>query len=458
MGPASNRLFNTLQRQVFLGVVLLLVAGGVRYYMTSSEPGPTPAHDSQTKTAAKNSSQVMRMSAPEQAESTPAAGGSMVPDAQAATSKQETALGHAAKHADPTFICPMHPDIVSKDPSATCPLCGMDLVLVEDNGEADVVTISPNVINMLGVRTEQVKRRNLYRKIDTVGHVTVDENRVRNVSLRAEGWIERMHVKAEGDRVKRGQLLFELYSPKLVNAQEEFVQSLVNRNQSLMAASEERLRALGISDGQIKRLIDTRKVDQYIKVYAPQNGIVENLYFREGSFVPASKPVVTLSNLSKIWLVANIFERQADWVRENNRAVATLPFYPDKKWEGMVEYIYPSLDKKTRSLQVRMVFDNDDGLLKPNMYADVAIFARPKKKTLSIPREAMIRTGDSERVIIALGDGRFKPVRVHAGIETDSRVEILDGLNEGDEIVVSSQFLIDSESSLRASLMRMGAK
>lgn len=378
--------------------------------------------------------------------------------ASATPAPAESALAHAGKHADPTYICPMHPEIVSKDPSATCPLCGMDLVLVEDNGEADVVTISPNVINLLGVRTDEVKRRNLYRKIDTVGYVSSDETRVRNVNLRTEGWLERMAVKSVGERVKKGQLLFELYSPKLVNAQEEYLHALDVGSDTLLSASRERLKSLGVSGSQIKRLEKKRKANRYVRVYAPQDGIVQTLHVREGSFVATSKPIITLSDISKVWLVANVFERQADWVKVGNRAKASLPFYPDKTWEGMVEYIYPSLDEKTRSLKVRMVFDNADEALKPNMYADVQVYARPKKKTLSIPREALIRTGNNDRVIVDLGEGRFKPVTVQVGIETDSRVEILSGLSEGDDIVVSSQFLIDSESSLRASLMRMGAQ
>lgn len=370
----------------------------------------------------------------------------------------ETAVQHASKHADPTYICPMHPDISSKDPNATCPLCGMDLVLVDNSGEADVVTISPNVINLLGVRTDQVKRRNIYRKIDTVGHVVTDETRERNINLRTQGWLERMAVKSVGDRVKKGQLLFELYSPVLVNAQEEYLHALDVGSDLLLSASRERLKSLGVSSGQIKSLEKSGKVQQRVKVYAPQDGIVKALHVKEGSFVPPSKSIITLSDISKIWLVANVFERQADWVRVGNRAKASLPFYPDKVWEGMVDYIYPSVDEKTRSLKVRMVFDNADEALKPNMYADVKLFAKPKKKTLAIPREALIRTGNNDRVIIDLGEGRFKPVTVKAGIETDSRVEILSGLKEGDTIVVSSQFLIDSESSLRASLMRMGAQ
>lgn len=370
--------------------------------------------------------------------------------------KKETALDHAKKHTDPNYVCPMHPEILSTDPDATCPICGMDLVEVQSGGEAGVVTLSPTVVNSLGVRTSKVKRKTLYRKIDSVGYVSEDENSIRTINLRTDGWIERLAVKTVGDRVKKGQLLLEVYSPKLVNAQEEYVQALGLGNDLLIGASRERLRSLGVSNSQIKKLKNKGNVQQHIKVYAPQDGVISELNIREGMFVKPSKALINLVDLSSVWLMAEVFERQADWVKVGQRADAYLPYMPDKSWEGKVEYVYPSLDPKTRSLKVRLRFDNPDEQLKPNMYANVNIFAKPRRKALTIPREAVIRTGNEQRVIISMGDGRFMPMKVRVGIETDKHVEILSGLGEGDEVVTSSQFLIDSESSMRASLVRLG--
>lgn len=369
--------------------------------------------------------------------------------------KKETALDHAKKHADPDYVCPMHPEIISKDPNATCPICGMDLVKVESQGEAGVVTLSPTVVNSLGVRTSTVKRKTLYRKIDSVGYVSVDENSIRTINLRTDGWIERLAVKTVGERVKKGQLLLEVYSPKLVNAQEEYVQAKALGNDVLINASKERLRSLGVSNDQIRRLKNKNNVRQHIKVYAPQDGIISELNIREGMFVKPSTALINLVDLSSVWLMAEVFERQADWVKVGQRAEARLPYLPDKSWEGKVEYVYPSLDPQTRSLKVRLRFDNPDEQLKPNMYANVNIFAKPRRKVLTVPREALIRTGNEQRVIVAMGDGKFLPMKVRVGIETDKYVEILDGLGEGDNVVTSSQFLIDSESSMRASLARL---
>ncbi|WP_455206136.1 efflux RND transporter periplasmic adaptor subunit [Kaarinaea lacus] len=367
----------------------------------------------------------------------------------------DSALEHAVKHVNPNYVCPMHPDVITNDPNAICPICGMDLVPLEAGGEAGVVKLTPTVINSLGVRTAKARRRTLYRRIDSVGYIDMDETRLRTVSLRTDGWVERLVVKTVGERVTKGQLLLELYSPKLVNAQEEFLQSLKHKNELLISASKERLIALGISPEQIQTLEESGVVEDLVKVYAPQSGIVSELTVREGMYVKPSQNIFNLVDLSSVWLMVDVFERQADWVEIGQRAEATLPFMPGKSWEGQVEYIYPSLDASTRSLKVRLRFDNLNEELKPNMYADVAIFAKPKRKVLAIPREALIRTGNEKRVIVALGEGKFIPMPVSVGMETDSNVEVLTGLAEGDEVVTSSQFLIDSESSLKSALARM---
>jgi len=366
-----------------------------------------------------------------------------------------TALDHAAKHADPNYICPMHPNILSDDPNAICPICGMDLVLLEVGGETGVVTIRPTVINTLGVRTSKAKLRTLYRRIDSVGYIDVDENNIREVSLRTEGWVEHLAFKTEGERVTKGELLFEVYSPKLVNAQEEYLQAINHENELLIKASQERLRALGVSEEQIEQLENSKTVEPLVKVFSPQSGVITRLNVREGRYVKPSQSVIDIVDLSSVWLIVDVFERQAEWVKVGQRAEARLAFLPGRSWEGTVEYVYPSLDPVSRSLKVRLRFDNEKEDLKPNMYADVTVFAKPKKKVLSIPKEALIRTGKNDRVIVAMGEGRFVPMPVNVGMESDKRVEIVSGLGEGDVVVTSSQFLIDSESSLKASLSRM---
>ena len=408
----------------------------------------------------------------------------------------ETALEHTAKHLDPKYVCPMHPQII-RDKPGSCPLCGMtlieknqeaeaaesgekkilywvapmdpayrrdgpgkspmgmDLVPVYDEGDSSAVKISPAVENNMGVRTARAERSKLWRKIDTVGYVDFDEEKISHIHLRSTGWIEKLTVQSEGERVKKGQLLFELYSPELVNAQDEYLQALRSANNYLLSASRERLYALGISKKQVEVIRKTRKVNQYVQVYAPQDGIVAKLMAREGMYVTPKMEIMSLADLSTIWLLAEVFESQANWVQAGHPADVKLSYVPGRKWEGKVEYIYPSLNQKTRTLKVRLRFDNPDEVLKPNMFASVAIYGGPKTDVIVIPREALIRSGGDERVIIAGGEGRFKPRKVVAGIESGDWVEIQKGLLEGDTVVTSGQFLIDSEASLKASLQRM---
>lgn len=419
---------------------------------------------------------------------------------------QETAVEHALKHLNPRYVCPMHPQIV-RDAPGDCPICGMTLVPVENKPtpeqasrekkvlywvapmdptyrrdrpgkspmgmdlvpvyeegptpgsveDATVVTVGPEVVNNLGVRTVAARRGTLGRRIETVGYVDFDETRISHVHTRTEGWIERLLVRSEGERVSKGQLLFELYSPTLVNAQEEMVQALASQNDGLIRASRERLRALGVPEDQIRQLGRTRRVDQVVRTYAEQDGVIRVLNVREGMYVTPATEVMSLADLSSVWLLAEVFERQTEWVKVGAPAEIRLTYLPGRTWRGQVEYVYPDLDPKTRTLKARLRFDNPDQVLKPNMYADVVIYGQQREDVLTVPREAIIRTGEGDRVVLALGQGRFRPVPVVVGIESGDSVEVREGLHEGDRVVISGQFLIDSESSLQASFLRMNA-
>ena len=460
-----SRILPMLQKQVFIAVVLIGAAVGFRYYILDVD---SDMHAIASSKSFNLDNRLDFQSSDINANSTGQPNNASKPDTKAKSAnlmlarndtdggkQSETAMEHASKHSSPTYVCPMHPTVISKDADATCPLCGMDLVVVETGGEAGVVSISARVINLLGVRTSKVKKKTLYRRINSVGNIQFDENKISHIHLRTDGWIEELTVKSLGDRVKPGDLLFRLYSPKLVNAQEELLQSIDIGNDPLTDASRERLYSLGMSKLQISELEQSGELRRLVDYYAPHAGVVSNLNVREGMFVKPTKSIVSLVDMSSIWLVANVFESQADWVELGNKAKATMSFRPGQTWKGVVEHIYPSLNAKTRSLEVRLRFDNPDENLKANMFANVIIFAKPKKKVLTIPLESVIRTGEGDRVIVAMGEGRFKPVAISTGIESNNKIEVLSGLNEGEQVVTSSQFLIDSESSLRASLLRM---
>ena len=356
------------------------------------------------------------------------------------------------------WVAPMDPNY-RRDKPGKSPM-GMDLVPVyadPGSGARDVVSIDPVVVQNLGVRTARVERGKLWRLIETVGYVSFDERKLSHVHLRTSGWIEKLYFKSDGERVRKGDVLFELYSRELVNAQEEYVQALGGSNEFLQRAARARLAALGMSAEQIREIAASRRAVQRVRVLARQDGIVHALNAREGMYVEPKMEIMTLADLSSIWLLVDVFERQAEWVAVGQPAEVRLAYLPGREWQGEVEFVYPTIDPKTRTLRARLRFDNPDEVLKPDMYADVRIYAGPKPDVLSIPREALIRTGHAERVIVALGDGRFSARAVVSGLESGDWVEIVSGLAADDRVVVSGQFLIDSEASLRASFGRMGS-
>jgi len=357
------------------------------------------------------------------------------------------------------WVAPMDPDY-RRDKPGKSPM-GMDLVPVYATGGGGVdagpgtIEISPEVVNNLGVRTARVERRALTTRIRTVGYVQYDEDRLIHIHPRVEGWIEKLYVKAAGDPVVQGQPLYELYSPQLVNAQEEMLLSLKRNNKRLVQAAQDRLLALQLSTSFIDELKRERQVRQTITFRAPQSGVVDNLNIREGFFVQPGTTLMSIGALDDVWVEAEVFARQAALVEVGLPVVMTLNYLPGKEWRGSVDYVYPSLDEKTRTLRIRLRFNNTAGMLKPNMFAQVFIEAGRGGDALMVPREAVIRTGSQDRVVLALGDGRFKSVAVRLGQLDEQYTQILEGLEEGDKIVVSAQFLLDSESSKSAGFMRM---
>ncbi len=354
------------------------------------------------------------------------------------------------------WVAPMDPNYRRDEPGKS-PM-GMDLVPVyadEVDNQPGVVKIDPTIVNNLGVRTAKAERSVLMRRIETVGHVTYDEDTVQHVHTRVDGWIEKLITKATGDPVKKGQLLFELYSPTLVNAQEELLAASRSGNSRLLKASRDRLRALGVSTSEISRLEKERTAQQRVRVYAESDGVIVHLGVREGIYVTPATEVMSVARLDRVWVIAEVFERQAAWVSPGQKAVVELDYLPGKTFAGTVDYVYPELDPKTRTLRVRLRFDNAGEELRPNMFSRVVIEAEGFGRVVNVPREAVIRGGSVDRVVVALGDGRFRAQPVRLGIESGDRIAIRSGLEAGETIVVSGQFLIDSESNIEAALERM---
>ena len=353
------------------------------------------------------------------------------------------------------WVAPMDPNYKRDEPGKS-PM-GMDLVPVYAGNElsGDEIFISPAVENNLGVRTALATVRPLWRRITATGYVGFDEKRISHINLRTQGWITRLLVDAEGERVSKNDLLFEFYSPELVNAQKEYLQAMKRNDSRLKAGSVEKLLALGMNRPGIDALARRGKASDSIRVVAPQNGIITVLNIREGMFVQPNTTIMSLADLSTVWLQAEIFESQAEWVAAGQAAEARLDYMPGEVFTGQVDYVYPVLDPKTRTLRARLLFENPGERLKPNMYASVSIYGKLHPNALSIPRESLIRAPDRDRVVVALGDGKFRVHEVLTGMESGEYVEILAGLEEGDKVVSSAQFLLDSEASLAGSIQRL---
>ena len=355
------------------------------------------------------------------------------------------------------WVAPMDPNY-RRDGPGKSPM-GMDLVPVyaDEALAADpaLVSIDPSVVNNLGVRTAPAARGALARRVETVGYVGYDEDTLQHVHSRVDGWIEVLAVKSAGEPVAAGQLLYQLYSPTLVNAQQEYLAALAGGNRTLIGASRERLEALGLTANEVSRLDRERSASRLISMYAATGGYAASLGVREGIYITPATEIMSIAQLDQVWVLAEVFERQSAWINAGQQAEVELDYLPGQSWHGAVDYLYPDLDPRTRTLKVRLRFDNSALVLRPNMFARVTIFGSDTTPVVHVPREALILGGAVDRVVLALGDGRFRAQPVDVGIESGNRVEIRSGLAEGDLVVTSGQFLIDSESNIESALTRM---
>jgi Cu(I)/Ag(I) efflux system membrane fusion protein len=378
---------------------------------------------------------------------------------QGSSSKEYTGNNMDNAPAQPLYwVAPMDANF-RKDKAGLSPM-GMALVPVyatSGDDDAGVVTISPTVVNNMGVRTAVVEFGALEQTIHTTGLVQFDGDHRVDIHPRVEGWIEKLHVKSMGDWVKKGEPLYDLYSPELVNAQEELVLAVEQRNTRLIRAATRRLDALLVPEITINKIKKTRQVSNSLTIFAPMSGVVDAIYVREGGFVKPAVNLLTISALKHVWVNVDIFESQAKQVNVGDEAMMSVSAFPTKQWRASVDKIYPRLNKATRTLQVRLRVDNSDYALKPNMYVNVTLLSGKSASTGStvlVPNEAVIRTGRNNRVVMALGEGKFKSVAVNIGLSNDQFTQVMSGLEPSDEVVVSAQFLIDSESNISSDLKR----
>ena len=368
---------------------------------------------------------------------------------------------------------PMNPAYIRNEPGKS-PM-GMDLVPVfEDQGEdmvpASVIRIDPVTIQNMGVRLARVQRKPLVRNIRTYGTVAYDERRMKVVSAWVGGRIDKLYVNFTGVAVKKGDPLAELYSPALVSTQQELILALETRgrlwalgNQDslrsashLVEATKQRLLLWGINKDQIDEIERTRKVRTHMTIHAPIGGIVTDKKIFEGQYVKEGQRLYTIADLSTVWVLADVYEYELPWVRNGMPAEMGLSYIPGKRFKGKVLYVYPYMDEKTRTAKLRLEFKNARHRLKPGMYANIYLNPRMSADSLVIPQEAVIDSGVRKLVFVSLGKGKFQAREVKIGIEgAENEFQVLKGLQEGEEIVVSAQFMLDSESRLQEAVQKM---
>lgn len=350
------------------------------------------------------------------------------------------------------------------DKPGKSPFMDMQLVPVyaDDSGDEGAVTISPRVQQNLGVRTAEVTEGALARAVEAVGTVAYNERDLVVVQARNNGFVEKLYVRATLDPVRKGQRLADLYVPEWVAAQEEYLSArriagtgLEKLMEGLLEGARQRMRLVGMTEDQIRLVESTGKVHARLSVSAPVSGVVVELGARDGMTVMAGAPLFRINGLHTVWVNAEVAENQASEVRPGNRVEARTPALPGTVFKGRVGAILPEVNPTTRTIKARVELANPEGQLVPGMFATIDFTPAARKQALLVPTEAVIQTGSRSVVIVAQGDGKFAPVDVEVGIETDGRTEIKKGLEAGQKVVVSGQFLIDSEASLRGTATRM---
>jgi Cu(I)/Ag(I) efflux system membrane fusion protein len=367
---------------------------------------------------------------------------------------------------------PMNPTEIYTHPGKS--RMGMELVPVyegeETAGPPGTVRIDPATIQNIGVKTVVVERRRLSREIRTVGRIAYNEEKMRQISFKIGGWVERQHVNFVGQEVKKGEPLLEIYSPDLVSTQQEYLlavryrdrlmgssdRALAEGAEDLLKSTEARLRYWDISYSQIRMLRDRGVITRNMVLHAPFRGIITERNVLEGGYVQPGQAVYSIADISTVWVFAQVYEYEVPWLKLGQRADMTLAYEPGVTYHGRITFIYPYVKNMTRTIQVRMEFPNDRKFrLKPDMWANVTLFSAVAREGLAVPIQSVIRTGTRDVVLVALPGGRFEPRDVRLGPQAGEEFQVLSGLKQGEKVVTSAEFLINSESNLQAALGKM---
>ncbi|MGQ9619087.1 MAG: efflux RND transporter periplasmic adaptor subunit [Candidatus Aminicenantia bacterium] len=369
------------------------------------------------------------------------------------------------------YHCPMHPDYISDKPGE-CPICGMTLVPIEEEHEKmampeEAVKITPEKQQLIGVKFGRVEYRNIEKVIRTVAKVTYDETRTTYINTKFSGWVEELYVDYTGKLVKKGEPLFAIYSPELVSAQEEYLLALKARNyfnnktysevsisaNSLIESSRKKLIYMDIKEEQIRELERTGKPLKTMIFYAPFTGFVIEKDILKGKYVIPGENLYKIADIANIWILADIYEYELPFLSQGLQAVVEIPYLPGEQFTGKITYIYPYLENETRTVKLRIELPNKEFKLKPDMFGNIIIKVELGRR-LTIPEEAVMDSGERKIVFIDKGKGFFEPREVKLGAKSGDFYEVLEGVEEGEKVVTSANFLIDSETKLKSALKR----
>ena len=373
------------------------------------------------------------------------------------------------------YQCPMHPQVIM-DHDGDCPICGMKLVPMEtsqspaptaENGLPSV-TIDAQRQQLIGLRTAQVVEGDVGGELRTTGRVAVDETRVRKVNVKVEGFVEKLFADSTGKPVAKGQPLFSLYSPEFVSAQQEYLLASKTRTQlaggamqasgdALLEAARRRLQYWDVPAAELEQLERTGEARRTLTLRSPVSGLVTAKNVVEGARVSPADAPLEITDLSAVWVLADLYESDLARVKVGAPAELTLGAYPGRTYRGRVAFLDPQVDPRTRTVKARLAFSNPLGDLKPEMFGEVA-FRTDARKGLTVPADAVLDSGARKVVFVALGDGRFEPREVRTGASRGDAVEIVSGLKAGESVVTQANFLVDSESRLKAALAQMSEK
>ncbi len=403
----------------------------------------------------------------------------------------ESSSRDASKPAKQLYTCSMHPQVL-KDKPGSCPICHMALTAVKNHSHGPkhnhggekgnstgttkeskvaakdtlLIRVKPAVIQKMGVSTRILRKEEISREIRAAAHVEFNEKNQVIINSRVNGWVEKLYARYTGQKVRRGQALAGIYSPELVSTQEEYLQ-LYNKFKGddtspelkrLLAAARKRLRYWNISEAQIKRIETSGKVSRLLTLYSPYSGVITEKKVIRGARITIGADLFKIVDLSTVWAFVHIPEKDIPFVREGMQATMLVPQVPGKTFPGRVSFIFPYMDSKARDLKVRVSFRNRRFQLRPGMYATILLKNKFSKQFVTAPSSAVIRTGTRELVFVYRGNGEFEPREVQTGaVGSGDRVQILSGLREGEAVVVSGQFLLDSETRIQEAVRKLRA-